>query len=342
MPSSLTIDQHSRRKVHLVPITSVDKDLTNLTMTVVADFPAPVPRLWDAYADPRQIERFWGPPEWPATFTRHDLYPGGRSEYYMTGPDGERSHGYWEFTAVNDGQSFEVIDGFAAENGQPLQEMPSMRMVFTFEETSTGSRLTNTTYFSTLEELEQLIRMGMEEGATAAMGQIDEVLEDLISFAADRALTAQILSPTHVRISRIIRGTPEQVWSAHHTPALLKRWLLGPDGWSFTDCQIANAAGETFRYAWADANGENGFTITGEVRESDPPHREVTTESMEDMDGPPTLNEQTLTPVEGGTLLTLLITYATEEQRDAVLATGMSDGMEASYARLETEVLAAA
>lgn len=178
-----------------MPITSVDKDLTNLTMSVVADFPVPLPRLWDAYADPRQIERFWGPPEWPATFTRHDLYPGGRSEYYMTGPGGERSHGYWEFTAVQQGHSFEVIDGFAAENGQPNEEMPSMQMVFTFEETPTGSRLTNTTYFNTLEELEQLITMGMEEGATAAMGQIDEVLEDLASFAADRALTAQILSP---------------------------------------------------------------------------------------------------------------------------------------------------
>lgn len=325
-----------------MPITSVDKDLTNLTMSVVADFPVPLPRLWDAYADPRQIERFWGPPEWPATFTRHDLYPGGRSEYYMTGPGGERSHGYWEFTTVQQGHSFEVIDGFAAENGQPNEEMPSMQMVFTFEETPTGSRLTNTTYFNTLEELEQLITMGMEEGATAAMGQIDEVLEDLASFAADRALTAQILSPTQVRISRIIRGAPQQVWNAHHDPGLLTRWLLGPDGWTFTDCQVATAAGETFRYAWTDANGENGFAITGEVRESNPPHREVFTETMEDMDGPPTLNEQNLTAVEGGTLLTLLITYATGEQRDAVLATGMTDGMETSYARLETELLATA
>ena len=77
-----------------MPITSVDKDLDALTLTVVADFPVPVRRLWDAYADPRQIERFWGPVGWPATFTRHDMAPGGRSAYYMTGPDGERSGGF--------------------------------------------------------------------------------------------------------------------------------------------------------------------------------------------------------------------------------------------------------
>ncbi|GGH43290.1 SRPBCC family protein [Microbacterium album] len=325
-----------------MPVTSVEKDLDSLTMTIVADFPVPVRRLWDAYADPRQIERFWGPPTWPATFTRHDLYPGGRSEYYMTGPDGERSGGYWEYLAVEEGRSFEVRDGFAGPDGEPNAEMPSMRMVFVFSETDEGSRLTTTTYFGSLEELEQLVGMGMEEGTKAAMAQIDDVLADLASFAADRGTEAQLLSDTQVRVSRIIRGTPQQVWDAHHDPELLQRWLLGPDGWRFTDCTVATSVGQTYRYAWADANGEDGFALTGEVRASEPPHREVTTEAMEGIDGPPTLNEQTLTPVEGGTLLSLVITYDSKELRDTVLATGMTDGMESSYARLESEVLARA
>ncbi|GAA1824408.1 SRPBCC family protein [Nesterenkonia flava] len=323
-----------------MPVTSVEKDPENLTMTIVADFPVPISRLWDAYADPRQIEKFWGPPTYPATFTRHDLYPGGRSEYYMTGPEGDRSAGYWEYLAVEKGHSFEVLDGFAGEDGQPNEQMPSMRMVFTFEETAEGSRLTTITYFNSAEELEQLLEMGMEEGTRAAMAQIDDVLTDLRSFAADRATEAQLLSDTQVRVSRVIRGTPQQVWDAHHAPELLQRWLLGPDGWQFTNCQVATEAGQTYRYAWADANGENGFALTGEVRESQPPHREVTTEAMEGIDGPPTLNEQTLTPVEGGTLLSLVITYDSKELRDTVLATGMTEGMEISYSRLE-KVLAA-
>lgn len=326
-----------------MPITSVNKDPENLTMTIVADFPVPLRRLWDAYADPRQLEKFWGPPTYPATFTRHDLYPGGRSEYYMTGPEGDRSAGYWEYLAVDEGRSFEVRDGFSGEDGQPNAEMPSIRMTFTFEETSDGSRLTTVAYFNSAEELEQLLGMGMEEGITAAMGQIDEVLTDLRSFAADLPAEAQLLSDTQVRVSRIIRGTPQQVWDAHHDPELLKRWLFGPDGWIMTEARSADTVGGTYRYAWEPAPGVAGepFAFTGEVKESEPPHREVTTESMEGLDAPPTFNEQTLTPAAGGTLLTVLITYASKEQRDAVLATGMTEGMEASYARMESEVLTA-
>src|SRR5690606_24212963 len=130
------------RKVPAMPITSVVKDPEALTLTVVADFPVPVRRLWDAYADPRQIEKFWGPPGWPATFTRHDMAPGGRSTYVMTGPEGERSGGYWEFISVEAPRSFEVRDGFTRDDGTPNTDMPSMRMVFAFDETDAGSRLT--------------------------------------------------------------------------------------------------------------------------------------------------------------------------------------------------------
>ncbi|TLP75353.1 SRPBCC family protein [Nesterenkonia sphaerica] len=324
-----------------MPVTSVDKDLDNLTMTIVADFSVPRARLWDAYADPRQLEKFWGPPGWPATFLRHDLYPGGRSEYYMTGPQGERSHGYWEFTRVEPGRSIEVLDGFATEDGQPQNDMPSMRMVLTFADTETGSQLVTTTYFNSLAELEQLIEMGMEEGTRAAMSQIDDVVADTASFSADRGVDTQILSETQVRFSRVLRGTVEQIWRAHHDPELLKQWLFGPDGWQLAECQLADTVGGPYRFTWVKADSETGFSITGELVESDPPHREVTTEAMEDMPGPPTLNVQTLIPVQSGTLLTLLITYATQELRDAALETGMTDGMELSYARLENGLAAA-
>ncbi len=161
-----------------MPITSVDKDPEALTMTVVAEFPVTVQRLWDAYADPRQLERFWGPPEWPATFSQHDMVPGGRSVYTMTGPDGETSSGYWEFVAVTAPHSFEVRDGFAHDDGSPNTDMPSMRMVYTFSETAAGARMRAVTYFGSVEEMTQLVEMGMEEGMRAAMGQMDAVLAE--------------------------------------------------------------------------------------------------------------------------------------------------------------------
>ena len=233
-----------------MPITSVEKDLDAITMTIVADFAATRARLWEAYTDPRQIERFWGPVEWPATFTRHDVFPGGRSEYHMTGPDGERSAGFWEFLAVDEGKFFEVRDGFAGPDGQENSEMPSMRMTFSFEDTDDGSRLVTTTHFGSLDELEKLIGMGMEEGMRSAMSQIDEVLADLESFAAGRGAELQMLSDTQIRVSRIIRGSVEQVWQAHHEADLVKRWMLGPDGWTMPVCQVATEVGQTYRFEW--------------------------------------------------------------------------------------------
>ncbi|WP_061228957.1 SRPBCC family protein [Dietzia cinnamea] len=327
-----------------MPVTSVDKDLDQLTLTIVAEFPVPVRRLRDAYVDPRQIERFWGPPTWPATFTRHDVFPGGRTDYYMTGPDGSRSRGYWEFLAVEEGRSFEVLDGFTRDDGTPDTDLPTTRMVFSFEATEAGSRLTTTSHFGSLAELEQLIAMGMEEGTREAMGQIDAVVADDATFAADAGTRTQHLDDRTVRFTRVLRGTPRQVWDASHDPAVLDRWFHGPDGWALVGCRVASEPGQTTRFEWAPGEGVEGepFALTGELLETDPPHREVFTETMEGADAPPTRNEQTLTAVEGGTLLTLVITYASAELREMILGTGMVDGMEVGYRRLESEVLSAA
>lgn len=322
-----------------MPITSVSKDPAALTMTVVAEFPVPVQRLWDAYADPRQLERFWGPPTYPARFTRHDMYPGGRSEYAMTGPAGDVSRGYWEFLSVHPQESFEVRDGFAAEDGSDNDDMPFMRMVFRFSATATGSQVSTTTYFNSVEDLDQLLAMGMEEGMREAMAQMDAVVADLASFVAGRAAEAELLSDTRVRIARVIRGTVEQVWTAHHDADLMRRWLLGPDGWTMPVCELAAQVGGTYRYEWEAEDGSQRFGFTGQLLESVPPHRAVTTEQMIGMDGPATTNEMALTPVEGGTLLSIVITYPSAEVRDMVLATGMTSGMEASYARLEQAIL---
>lgn len=319
-----------------MPVTSVETDLDALTMTVVADFAATRERLWTAYTDPRQIERFWGPVEWPATFTRHDVFVGGRSAYVMTGPDGERSAGFWEFLAVDPGRSFEVRDGFADEAGEENAAMPSMRMTFVFEDTDQGSRLITTTYFGSLDQLEQLLGMGMDEGMRSAMSQIDQVLADLESFAAGRGTESRILSDTQVRITRIIRGSVDQVWRAHHDPALVQRWMLGPDGWTMPVCEITAEVGGSYRYEWQPTDGSEGrFGFEGEFVELRPPHRSVTTERMIGMEGSGNTNEMTLTACDEGTLMSLVITFPSAEVRDTVLATGMVDGMEFGYARLD-------
>ena len=156
-----------------MPLTSVTKDAAKLTLTVVGDYPVPQQRLWDAFADPRQLERFWGPPAFPATFTRHDFKVGGRAEYFLTLPDGKKWSGSWKFTAVNPISSFEADDG---EDNAADENMPA-GMTFTFEATPTGSRMIIITRFSSVEAMEQTIP-GMEEGLRAAMPQLDAVLAE--------------------------------------------------------------------------------------------------------------------------------------------------------------------
>ena len=157
-------------------VKDVQKDPTTLTMVVTAEFDAPVERVWQLWADPRQLERWWGPPTYPATVVDHDLVPGGTVRYFMTGPEGDKHGGWWRILAVDAPRSLEVEDGFADETGTPNPDMPSttMRVVLSAEGGVTQMVMTST--FPSLEAMEQLLDMGMEEGLRAAMAQMDDIL----------------------------------------------------------------------------------------------------------------------------------------------------------------------
>ena len=159
-----------------MPVLDVQKDPEAHTLTVVAEFAAPVERIWVLYADPRQLERHWGPPGWPATFLQHELVPGARTHYVMVGPDGEQAHGVWNVVAVDAPRSFEVDDAFADEQGVPNEEMGWTHMAARFEPTADGTRVVLVSTFRSAEQLQQMIEMGMEEGLRQAMGQIDGLL----------------------------------------------------------------------------------------------------------------------------------------------------------------------
>ena len=158
-------------------VISIDKDPEAMTMTVAAEFDAPVRRVWEVWANPRQLEKWWGPPTYPATVVDHDLSPGGKVGYFMTGPEGDRHWGWWRILRVDGPHHLEFEDGFADEAGEPDPAMPTtIARVSLADQPDGGTRMTIETTFPSLEAMEQLIAMGMEEGIGMAVGQIDGLL----------------------------------------------------------------------------------------------------------------------------------------------------------------------
>jgi uncharacterized protein YndB with AHSA1/START domain len=159
-----------------MPVTDFTTDTDQRTIVITAEFAAPVERVWQIYADPRQLERVWGPPTYPATFVEHELTPGATSRYYMTGPDGSRSGGWWRIESVDAPHRFTFDDGFADADLNPVDGMPVSHSVFVFEAIDGGTRATFTSTYDTAEGLEQVLAMGVQEGATQAINQIDDLL----------------------------------------------------------------------------------------------------------------------------------------------------------------------
>ena len=157
-------------------VVDVRKDLGAGTLTFVAEFAATPQRVWQVWEDPRQLERWWGPPTWPATYTQHDFVVGGTSRYHMTGPDGTQAHGWLRFTAIDAPRSLELTDGFADETGANNPELPTSTMRATFQAVGGGTRMTLLATYLSPEALATVLAMGMEEGMTGALGQIDGLL----------------------------------------------------------------------------------------------------------------------------------------------------------------------
>ena len=145
---------------------------------------------------------------------------------------------------------------------------------------------------------------------------------------------------TEVQVSRTFNAPVHLVWRAYTEPELMQRWLLGPPGWTMPVCEMDARPGGKFRWRWRNAEDGKKFGFIGEFREVDPPRKIVHTEHFDpgDLDGQMAECVVTVTfeEADGTTTMTTSITYHSKEDRDAALATGMTDGMEMSYTGLDT------
>lgn len=158
-------------------VTAIRKGTQTRTMTLEAEFNASPERVWQLWADPRLLERWWGPPTYPATVDSHDLRSGGQVQYHMTGPEGDKHHGYWTLEEIQPPHRLTFLDGFANTDGTPNAGLPVTTMRVTIEPIDGGrTRMSIESEFPTVEAMEQLAAMGMEEGLSQAAGQIDAIL----------------------------------------------------------------------------------------------------------------------------------------------------------------------
>jgi uncharacterized protein YndB with AHSA1/START domain len=149
------------------------------------------------------------------------------------------------------------------------------------------------------------------------------------------AMTLVTEGERYVVVTRYFAASPEAVYRAHTEPALIQKWLLGPDGWTMPVCINEARPGGQIRYEWTDGKG-GGFYLTGEYIELKPFSRIVHVERMHLPDPTPANHvETTFEPQGSGTLMTMRMTLPDAATRDAMLSTGMEHGMEASYVRLE-------
>jgi uncharacterized protein YndB with AHSA1/START domain len=158
-------------------VISTVTDPTALNLTVTAEFAASPERVWGVWENPRLLERWWGPPTYPATFTRHDFTVGGESRYFMTGPDGDTPHGYWSMIAIDEPKRLEFANGLADDDGEPVADIAPMGAQVTFEPFNGGTRMIALTTFGDEALMKKMLGMGMDEGMTQAVTQIDDLLD---------------------------------------------------------------------------------------------------------------------------------------------------------------------
>lgn len=151
-------------------------------------------------------------------------------------------------------------------------------------------------------------------------------------------------SETEVAVTRSFDAPVELVWKAFTEPELVRRWMLGPPGWTMPVCEMDFRVGGAFRWQWRSDEGNQEFGFVGEFQLIEPNAKIVHTERFQSGNVGVSMARETLVTVtfreaNGITTVVTSIAYSFKEDRDAALSTGMTDGMEMSY-RLLDEVLA--
>lgn len=165
--------------------TKVTKDIETKTLIIERVFDAPKEKLWRAYADKEWFEKWWGPEGWQTTTKEFNFTPGGRVHYGMKCVDenqgewfGKESWGIMEIESIDEPNKFTAKDHFSNPEGTINTEMPSQQFIVELIEEDGKTRMVGRSISATVEQLEQLLQMGMAEGFTSQLERLEHLLAE--------------------------------------------------------------------------------------------------------------------------------------------------------------------
>lgn len=156
---------------------SFKKDMANRKILVVREFDAPLHHVWRAWTESELLDMWWAPKPWKAKTKSMDFREGGSWLYCMIGPDGEQAWSRADYKSIVNNKSYTGVDCFCDENGNINNDFPSMHWKCDFSETNSGTKVTVEITFANEADFGKILEMGFEQGFTAALGNLDELLE---------------------------------------------------------------------------------------------------------------------------------------------------------------------
>jgi len=158
---------------------AINKDAANKKITVIREFDAPVESVWKAWTEKELLDQWWAPKPYKTNTKSLDFREGGHWMYAMEGPDGEKSWVMVNFFKINDKKSFTAEDYFCNDKRERSNELPGMFWNNVFTPTGSGTKVTVELTFTSEDDLKKILELGFEPGFTAALGNLDELLETL-------------------------------------------------------------------------------------------------------------------------------------------------------------------
>ena len=152
-------------------------DVAGKKITVSRDYTAPVEKVWRCWTEKELLDQWWAPRPWKSKTKTMEFRVGGLWLYAMVGPGGEKHWARADYLGIEPYKCFSLQDSFCDENGVINNRLPGLHWTIQFSPVSAGTRVAAEINFSSGQDLKTILEMGFQEGFTAGLNNLEELLE---------------------------------------------------------------------------------------------------------------------------------------------------------------------